>query len=228
MQFTVISSQFSVRDGLRYATICLNRKKERKHSTRMRPSLVHRLDQAREHSFDFADSGVQDLKLSRHEKVQVPGQDRIVLKLIRRPKCNVEELAKLRICRAPAAFSNIRRDGECCSSYLTRQPEELLARKHRSDVVDAQRQSVALLPNFQFSVVLHRTSSRDAFAVYYYTIILYTIKLSLPARNSEPDPKIGNCKTRTENTIHSAIPFSFLHCELKTDNCKLTGAGHAS
>jgi len=203
MQFTVVSSQFSVGD------------EENKHLTRMRGSLIHRLDQARKHALNLIDSRMQGLKLFRHEKIQVSGQNRVVLKLIRRPESNVQELTKLGVRCSATALCNVGRDRRRSPSDLAGQSEKLLTRKHRRDVVDAQSQSVALLPDLQLCVVLHCKPSENFCGSFYYTSTLVLFYINSPLCFNVLS--FGSKKQPTHSAMLSSVPY----CKLQTDNCEL-------
>lgn len=139
-----------------------------------RSGLGHALDKAGQHSFDFVDLRLQSLELLGSQKVQVSGQKNVILKLACRTECDVKELAQFGIGALAAAFRNISGDGKGGPPHLTGETEDLMPWENSRESVQADRKSMAFLPDFQFAVVLHDCTREIPFCMFTYNLRLKT------------------------------------------------------
>src|SRR5271157_92899 len=131
-------------------------------------AITYAFNEAGQHSLYFVDSRLQNFELLVGEKMQVLSQQNIVFKLARGPQRNVEELSQFGVCPAAATFCNVCWNGEGSPSHLACQAKGFVPRKNACDVVHAHRKSMALLPHFQFGVVLHDCTREKPFSIFTY------------------------------------------------------------
>ena len=123
--------------------------------------MVYRFNQAGEHTLDFVDARVQRLKLLGHQQIQVRRQTNVIFKFAGGTKGNIKELTEFGICGPAAALGNVGRDRKSGPPNLAGEPKHLVPWENGSNVVHAQSKSMALLPNLELCVVLHKLTRMD-------------------------------------------------------------------
>ena len=124
---------------------------------------VQRLDQSGKHQLHLVNASLQPVILWRYKELQVAAEKQKIIQLCGRTQCNVQKLSQFDSASSSATLGNVRGNRIRRPSHLTRKAVTLLFRKRDRRTVNAQRQSVALLPNQKFPKVLHLSPPRSAF-----------------------------------------------------------------
>ena len=116
---------------------------------------IHFLDQPGQHAPNFIEACVQRGMLLVGEQSKVTGEEKEVLQLTRGACGDMKKLAKLSPAGSGASFRNVGRHRSCRSSHLAGNSESFMVREGHGRGVDAQDQSMALLPDLELLKVLH-------------------------------------------------------------------------
>lgn len=129
-------------------------------------------DQSCKHQFDLADSSFERVVLTWRQELKVSRKKKEIIQFARRAKRDVKVVLQLRPSRPATALRNVRRNGEGGASHLTSEPVSFRFRKRTSCAINAESHSVTLLPDHEFTKVLHAFASL-AFG-FTYNLILIT------------------------------------------------------
>jgi hypothetical protein len=177
--------------------------------------FFHSLNKAGEHPLDFTNAHVKSLLLLLRKESQVARKQQKVFEFARGPERCVQELPKFRPTSPAATLRNVRRHRRGGTPHLAGQTIPLRFGKCGRGRVNPQGEGMALLPNLQWSVILHSL---------YNQLFIFFSDLQPNTANRQPR-KLNSCtgiKNENENVnVNEKNLFISLFL-LKTEYWKLS------